>query len=302
VEKPMDSIDNEYIQSLRRLKRCWGDAISTSDQARAIHAGERRYWSSILLVRVCLTTRSLMRLCPDLDFPDPIMHWDFASAASITRNLFECGMFFLYFTKPVEPEEWRTRLNLMQLRDCTERMEMFRAFGADAQVRGFEDQASDLKKRLSENSYFQSLDAKFQKQLLQGKRASLFTLRELATEFIQDEGVWWVYQALSSNIHSQPFSFYRTADHNRIGVENDVDKTYITMAMNFASDLIEQIVAAYRADFNDLINSSPIGTAPSVRLLQTGRASKKAPSIPPNRDALCPCGSKQKFRWCHGME
>ncbi len=290
----------EYIRQRRRLQSSWGDAVISSDEARAKDAGVRRYWSSILLVRICLIGRSLLRLCPDFDNQDPLMHWDFASAGTIARSVFECGLFFRYFTTDVEAQEWRARQNIMQLADCTERINLFSMLNNLEEVSGFQAHAEDLRQRLLGNSYFQTLESKLQKTLLQGARASIYTLRQLADEYIRDDSVWFFYQSTSSNTHSLPFSFYRMTEHGRIGVENDVEKHYFAMAMSVAADIIDGVVAAFREDFAPLVVFSQIGTAPSERLLTMSNPSVAvSPRI--NRDALCPCGSKQKFRWCHGL-
>jgi hypothetical protein len=295
-------IDANYQTAMNEFKRVLRDALWTSRQATGLNAGERRYWSSVLLVRICCIGQSMLTLCPDTSNLDATKHWDFASVGSIARNLFECGMFFRYFSTPVGDSEWLTRLNLMQLHDCTERIRMFGVMGNDDEVKGFEVHAEDLRNRLSKHLFFQGLDPKFQRQLLQGYRASLFSLRELVTTYVNDEKIWYVYQMLSSHTHSLPLSFYRTWEHKRTGVENEVDKAYITMAMGLAVDILKEAVKAYRDDFAALVPFTELGKAPDMLRIDTPKQPKRLGHSKPDRNAECPCGSGQKFRWCHGID
>lgn len=296
-----DNIDARYLEALSGLKQALKDTIWTSVQSHGFKAGERRYWSSVLLVRICSIGRSMLRLCPDVEQPDQADHWDFASVAAIARGLFECCMFFRYFSTKVSEDEWLVRLNLMQLHDCSERIRMFSVMGNLDEVEGFKVHAVDLRQRLSRNPFFQSLDPKFQKNLLQGHRASLFSLNELVSQYVGHETFWYIYQILSSHVHSLPQSFYRTSDHNRSGIENPVDKAYISMSMEMATEVLRDAVTAYRDDFSDLVTFEQLGAGPSNLLLA---APKDYPEmrLRSDRKALCPCGSGQKYRWCHGKK
>jgi Family of unknown function (DUF5677)/SEC-C motif len=302
MSKPHIDVDAYYRTSISNFKRSLQDAQWTSRQAIGLDAGERRYWSSVLLVRLCCIGQSMLTLCPDSDNPTATTHWDFASVGSIARNLFECGMFFRYFSTRVDDSEWLTRLNLMQLHDCTERIRMFGVIDDAEEVKGFEGQAQDLRNRLSSHSFFQSLDPKFQKQLLQGNRASLFSLSELVATFVDDKQIWFVYQFLSSHTHSLPLSFYRTWEQKRNGVENEVDKGYISMAMELATDTLNEAVKAFRDDLDTVVKFAELPKRQVASRMDAPRQSKKLKASKPDRNAECPCGSGQKFRWCHGAD
>jgi len=302
MSDPTINIDANYRTAMIDFKRGLQDALWTSRQAMGLDAGERRYWSSVLLVRLCCIGQSMLTLCPDSSNPTATTQWDFASVGSIARNLFECGMFFRYFSTPVDDSEWLTRLNLMQLHDCTERIRMFRVMGDSEEVKAFEVQAQDLRNRLSNHLFFQDLDPRFQKQLLQGNRASLFSLSELVATFVKDEGIWIVYQLLSSHTHSLPLSFYRTWEQKRNGVENEVDKGYITMAMGLASDILDEAVKAFRDDLATLVEFAELPSGTEVPRMDRPSQAKRLGASKPDRGAECPCGSGQKFRWCHGID
>jgi hypothetical protein len=68
--------------------------------------------------------------------------------------------------------------------------------------------------------------------------------------------------------------------------------------MDMSSDLLKEATNAFRKDFSDIVDFDPPATSSNLPVLSSPeRASKSTP----DRSALCPCGSGQKFRWCHGL-
>jgi hypothetical protein len=274
-----------YRKMFQGLTEARRDAIWASMQASAKQAGERRYWCSVLFTKFCVMARSFQLLCPPTE-TDILGNWDFASVASLARNLFEGYLIFQYFSEPVEGEEWRARLNIMQLTDCKSRMGMFSQFGADAKShQGFEVQFEDLKSRIEGNPYFQSLENNLQKQLLGGHRQTIFNTRELSVRAGIDGSVWGYFELLSSHTHTHPMSFYRSAEHGRTGVANEVDYYYIATAMDFVTDLLKRATEAFVKDFSDLVIFKSTRLGPdallklrqaSVPLAQMNRSQRRA--------------------------
>jgi len=248
---------SEYGDSLARLELAVRGAIWTSIQATSKNGGDRRFWSSVLLTRLATISRSLLVLCPKPTKTGMEGNWDFASIASLARNLFEGAAFFHYFTERVEAEEWRARLNLMQLNDATHRVRMFELFDNNAEAAAGQAAADKLKTKLQENIYFQTLDPRLQKQLLQGHRPSIFNLRENIEKLSVDPKIWGIFELLSSHTHTLPLSFYRMVDQGRTGVENYTDSMYIAMAMDLAEEILKGIVKSFQADFADLVTFTP---------------------------------------------
>jgi hypothetical protein len=253
-----------YGDALDQLRQAVRRAVWTSIQAEGRDAGERRFWSSVLLTRIVTTSHSLLALCPTTKEANSAENWDFATIASITRNLFEAATFFRYFTAPVEGDEWRARLNLMQLNDCTHRIKVFNHF-ADVEnaARGGE-LAEDLRKRLESNTYFQKLDSGLQKTLLTGNRPSIYTLREMVEAVGADPRIWGVFEFYSSQTHTLPMSFYRMHEHGRTGVANPIEALYIAHAMAFSAGLVNNLCDTFEADFADLVEFKPLPLSPKT--------------------------------------
>ena len=227
------------------------DAIWVSIQAENKAGGDRRYWCSVIFIRLIATCRSLLRLCPK-DTADIFGNWDFGSVASLSRNLFEGYLLFSYFSEPSQDDEWRTRLNVMQLCDCTSRIKLFKQMGRHEQAAAFQPQADDLRARLQSNIYFQSLELQRQQQLLQGIRPSLYSMRELSLRASVDDRVWGYFELLSSHTHTLPVSFYRLGEQGRTGVANEADQSYIASAIEFSIDMLQRAIEAFKKDFASL--------------------------------------------------
>jgi hypothetical protein len=239
------------------------DAVQTYNQqtARALAAsrnyartqgGERRYWSSVIFLRVLLIGVSIGKLLPDIDAPKLLPWWDFASFANLVRTLFELLLFFRYFTEPSSDSEWRAKLNVMQLNDCTERLRYFTTTGSDEQARGFLKQQIDLIQRLEKNPVIQALDERRRKKILEGWRPSILSQREIAEKFGIPDVFWSHFQFLSTYTHSLPMSFYRTDEHKRDGTESEVDRAYFIMHLDWIREMLKESIDFYEKDMDEV--------------------------------------------------
>ena len=257
-EKERKQLDRFYAAQLNTFTSATGTAIVSSHAAAGFDAGARRYWATVLFIKLCSTSVSILWLCPGSQLNNDGDHWDFASVATLTRNLFECALQFFYFCiDPISEEEWNARLKVMQLHDCTERSRMFQAYDPnDPQLTGFAKQADELRNILQKNNYFQGLPEKLQKILLKGERSSILTQDEILTRMGQSTStIRGYYRFLSSQSHPFPLGFYRTGENNRgRGDENRVDKGYIAHALEFCTDTLRRCIDDFQKTFADIVS------------------------------------------------
>ncbi len=238
-----EEIDQYYATALTRFTKALEQAILTSQDGANRNMEQRRYWASVLFTRICSSGVSLLWLCPGSPVNQDGLHWDFGSIASLTRNLFECSLTFFHIgIEAIGDDEWKMRLRVMQIHDCTERLRMFRDFNPhDPQLAQFEAQADELRTDLSANPYFMLLPDRQRKRLLEGKLSCVLNRDEILRrmgEFKQQTRAY--YKFLSSHVHSFPLAFYRMREHNRgRGLENDIDKGYMAGAIEFAAAVLE---------------------------------------------------------------
>lgn len=208
----------------------------------------RKFWASVLFTRLVVTAHSVLHMAPrTAPIPDRHAHWDFSAVASLSRNLAECYFMFFYLCIDETPaeDEWLTRLNLIQLRDNTARREMFSDWDPnDVQLAGFGDHHDDLTKKLRSRKFFQNLPERLQAELLKGKKALLLTQDEILERMGEESGVFrGLYRLFSAHTHSMPLSFYRMSDGRGRGVENSIDKSEMSGALEMASGFLERAIA-----------------------------------------------------------
>jgi SEC-C motif len=144
------------------------------------------------------------------------------------------------------------------------------------------------------------LQKHLQKELLKGTRATILTNKEISQRMGDSEQrTWAFYRFFSCHTHSTPLSFYRYADQKRDGTENDIEKAYMSEALNFATQVLRRADNDYQKVFSDLVVFKPLKVMNwdvMKRKIVGGAARQRA--VPKNRP--CPCGSGKKYRWCHG--
>lgn len=151
--------DGYYNKEIADFTEAVEQAINASLLASSHDAGLKRYWASVLFTRLCTSSVSILLLCPRSKIDPNGKFWDCSAVSSLTRNLYECVIFFFYIgIENVSDDEWKARLRVMQLHDCMERCRMFEAFDAnDPQLPEFQKQADGLRSDLNKNAYFSSL-------------------------------------------------------------------------------------------------------------------------------------------------
>ena len=259
-QKSLDAFTRAVEQCLATSTQTMGLNVS-ADVGSRISEGQRRYWASILFTRLCTSSISILLLCPESKINPYGAHWDLASVATLTRSLFESSLMFVYLAIENVPEdEWLTRLRVMQLHDCTSRVDMFRDLGWNAErLKGFEEQASELRNRISGNSFFSALPRSVQKKLLGGHQASMLTQDEIIKRTGKTSSfIWGYYKFLSSQVHPLPLGFYRMGGQNRgRGVENDVDRDHIAGALALAAEILSDCNRDMQKSFAGLVTFSP---------------------------------------------
>ena len=231
-------------------------AIATSQATTTLQAGERRFWASVLFTRLCTFSVSILSLCPASKLNQDGIHWDFGAVASLSRNVFECALTFFYLgIEAISHEEWMARLRVMQLHDCMSRFRMFRDLNPnDEQLKGFEEQANELRSILQANTFFLNLPDPQRNKLLKGEHASILTQDEILQRMGEEwSGTRGYYRFLSSHIHSFPLGFYRMAEQGRgRGVENEVEKGYIGGALEYCANTLLRCTDDMRNVFADI--------------------------------------------------
>lgn len=241
-----------YRKAVRKYRHEAARALAATINYQYIDGGVRRYWSSVIFLRIALVSRSIHKILPDIDLKFPHSWWDFASFANLARSMFETLLFFRYFAEPCSDDEWAAKLKIMQLNDNVERMSYFATVRDTDEAKIGELRKAELLEKLNANSVIQSIDASKRKKLLEGWRPTIPTQREIATKFNIPEVAWSHYQFLSTYTHCLPMSFYRTSEHGRYGTENPLDRAYFIMHLDLITAILKDAIDFYEKDMDEV--------------------------------------------------
>ena len=301
IETDLERARAVYEVALRRYTRELESCLISSVAATGLDAGQKRFWASVLFTRLCSIGTSILWVCPKSKVNVLGRHWDFTAVGSLMRNLYECLLFFMYFTAEASEAEWRAKLKLMQLHDSIEREKMLNDIGVPQEKALHDETRRPVLEELETNEYFLALTEKRRKVFLTGKTPSFQTRNEIADRLgFGSQVATGIYRLFSSHIHSYPLGFYRIAEQKRNGVENAVDVAYSGMSLELGAELLQKANVRYRELFAGLatfVDRELPGNS------HFGGAAVDASSAKTfDRNALCPCNSGQRFRWCHGRD
>jgi hypothetical protein len=240
----VDMLDNsdDYMQVVDMLDNIVRECIYVSRSYSGIESpSAKHYYSSVLftaLVNKGITLAQIMPLTPWVD--KKIEHWDYASAAGIVRTMLELRIAFYYLcSEKCDEKEWECRWNIFNLHDCTSRIRMFTAMENNEEVDLLSNIADQIRTRLIENSFFESLPDKKKKAALNGQSAYLFPLEDIAEKAgIEKSQFRWLYVFLSSHVHALPMSFYRIGEERGRSLPTPVEEGYTKLCLSLASTFL----------------------------------------------------------------
>jgi hypothetical protein len=232
-------------------------ALIVSQTSTELRCSNRQFWASVLFARLCTSSISILSICPGSTLNPNGLHWDFGSIATLSRNLLECSLIFFYLgIEDVTEQEMKVRLIVMDLHDCNARNRMQRDLAKvkDSGSNIYEDAVVKLSNQLKTDTLFKKLPLPDQKSILKGQRACIYSQYEILSRMGEDAS--WIrayYHFLSSHTHSLPVGFSRMADHGRgHGGENEIDKAYVTFALDFSSKILKRSTTDMRRVFSDI--------------------------------------------------
>ncbi len=235
---------DHYKDRISALDNAVKECIAVSQACAEIRSPTgSHFFASVLFTSLCTRAVSIAVLAPYSPWSKKrIEHWDYASIASLTRALLEIRLAFFYLcAEPCTDDEWQCRLNIFNLHDCRSRLRLFSELPDPPEdVSGFQEQLLELQGRLTDNAFFATITANQQKQFLNGDRAYLSPLEEIASRAGVDVHTFrWLYKFLSSHVHGLPMSFYRMGEQERgRGVHSDTEEGYTSLCLSFVVSLL----------------------------------------------------------------
>ena len=230
-----------YKKYLTTLDKC---KISSKNKAGIPSPTSSHYYASLIFTKLCTSGISLLSICPPPKKIGKNVHWDCASAATLTRAIVETYLVFFYLCiEDCEPNEWQARWRLLNLHDHMSRLKMFKAMDdSGGELALFEANTDEVRSDLEKTEYFQGIPEKQRKHYLKGHNAFFKSQDEL----IESAGgsvdeFRFRYRFLSNHAHSFPMGFYRMAESGRgAGVESEVEIGYTGLYLEWATECLEK--------------------------------------------------------------
>lgn len=287
----------QYLASLDLLDNVTRECVFVSrDHGGIASPTGAHFYASVLFTQMVTKCVSLLTLAPHTPWAHKrIEHWDYGSMTGIARTLIELRIAYFYLcTEERGEDQWRLRWNLFNLHDCTSRIRMFDVIGEQGEVAGLQEQAEELRERLTSNPEFQALDPKRHRKLLHGQTAYLFPLETIAERAGIDLAMFrYLYVLLSSHVHALPMSFYRMGGDNPDrgrGLPSPVEENYSALCMSLAATLLAASRDEFEEMFADHRPAEPISPVPLPE-------EPEAPALAVGEEVTIDASPDIAFRW-----
>lgn len=254
------SVDRSaYQAALEKFDAAICDAIAVSQASANRMASPNWGYATHVFARMCSAGMALVRVAPlsrwvRSDFEN----WDFGAVTGHACGLLDGFLLFRYLIEPPKSEaELQVRIDVMNINDCTRRIELHKNLGSLADVAGFEKQRSEIHGRLKSNEYFLTLPDPLQNQCLNGSVLMIESHDQvLATVGFPKNQFDAMYDLWTQHLHILPMSFYRMESNGRgTGLENGTDGAYITQTLEICSAFLSDATDCMVEHFPDAADS-----------------------------------------------
>lgn len=246
----------DYEELLKEYDASVCNATAVSQQSANRYVDAYIGYSSKIFTRICVHAQCLIRAAPMSRWVKSDFHnWDLSSIAPHVRAIMDGYLLFSYLSEtPISDEQWKAKLWVMHLNDCTKRLKIMTGAGKEDEVDFGSKEKERIQKILGENEYFLSLDAGSRKKCLNGSFLMIDSRDELLAKNDIDK-VYFdiVYDVFSHYIHVLPISYYRMEANGRgTSVFNQSDLNYMCLGLSIASEYLNNATEKMISFFPDV--------------------------------------------------
>jgi hypothetical protein len=196
-----------------------------------------RVISSWLYMRICVTGKTIVEILePQEHDYGSSRYLDHASIAILCRGLIENVAVLLYVGDAnISEYEWECRRSLIDLHDFTNRSAFLTKIKADTVSKSPEETLKMLRKRLEDNSFFQTLSIKRRQKLLEGQEMFVDGRHAAMLKLgWGDDFTRGLYKYLSNQAHTLAMSFHRTAENELYKNDSAGSRVVAAFSLTFA--------------------------------------------------------------------
>lgn len=248
-----------YKTALEKFDVAICEAIAVSQASANRMVAPNLGYATRVFARMCSAGTALVRAVPRSRWVrSDFENWDFGAVAGDACGLLDGFLLFHYLIEPPKSEaELQVRIDVMNLHDCTSRIELHKNLGSLADMAGFEKQKGEIQDRLKSNDHFLTLPDPLQNQCLNGSVPMTDSRDQiLATVGFPKDQFDAMYDLWSQHLHILPMSFYRIEPNGRgTGLENETDRAYITQTLEICSAFLSDATDCMVEHFPDAADS-----------------------------------------------
>lgn len=234
----------DYEELLKTYDASVCNAIAVSQNTGNRYVEPFIGYSSWIFTRICVHAQSLIRAAPMSRWVKSDFHnWDFSGIAPHIRAIMDGFLLFSYLSeKPASEEQWKAKLWVMHLNDCTKRLKIMTGAEKQSEIEFGTTEKARIQGILNENIYFLSLEPSIRKKCLNGSFLMIDSRDDLlAKNEINKINFDIMYDIFSHYVHVLPISYYRMEANGRgTGVFNQSDLNYMCLGLSIATDYLDK--------------------------------------------------------------
>ena len=218
-------------------------AIDKSQSAAGRFVHPRLTFGTMLFARVKSIAMSMDRLGgPHLVKSKLGIGPDFGTIASLARDLIDAVVMMFYVTDPVDDEVWQMRKWILDLHDCTARIQLFEALEQRDSVVAFTSARKEIVQKLIASLAFQSLSKEFRNKLIKGERVMVVTKESVLDQMgVHQKHFTAMNKLISAQVHTTPLGWYRMHENGRgAGKGTEAEIGYCALAFEYGRGYLEK--------------------------------------------------------------
>lgn len=231
-----------YKSALSKLDAAVCDAIAVSQASANQMAAPNWSLATKVFARLCGAGMAMMRAAPlSRWIRSDFENWDFGAVAGQACGLLDGALLFFYLVEPPKSDaELQVRIEVLNINDCSRRIELHRNLGSLKDVASFEKQKGELQQRLKANEFFLSLPKAFQNQCIDGNVLMIDSRDQILDALGYPKNHFdALYDLWTQHLHVLPMSFYRMEPNGRgTCLENSTDSAYLIQAFEVCAALL----------------------------------------------------------------
>lgn len=250
---------DEYSKILSDVEKLFEISYNLSYSLNNIITTNRQQaTASQILVKIVLNTGCILKILPNSKYSNSTLTiWDISSVGSLTRNFIESSNVLYYLCiEKTTVQEVDFRYKLYELRTCAELLSMVRSMGSvEEKNQDLIIQYNQLSSSLSKDTFFLSLSAGLQKELLKAKKGFYLNHNEITERRGIDIDLFkGVYKFLSVHTHTAPHSIEQIRTLKLVGNENESTKMFISLVLNHCCHYLARTIIEVAELFSNKIN------------------------------------------------